>query len=551
MQDNFFASWSFTDKRLNRWFLAILSGILWSIAWPVKGFPFISFLAFVPILILDEKLGKDKGRHFFILTYTSFLIWNVLTTWWVYNSTPVALLAFTANSALQYLPVFAYRITKHRTNRSFAYTALPVYWIAFEYLHLTWQLSWPWLTVGNVFSEYPEIVQWYEFTGVLGGTLWVLLINILIYISLRTYLINRKFFPRLSFIYLLIIIIAPIIESVSVFNSIDANGDKMEIVVVQPNIDPYTEKFQNSESFIPFEEQLDRLIELSESKITSKTELVMWPETAIDSQFDEDGLESYKVIQKIRDFRNRHPQIALITGLTTFKFYPRGQKSFTRRFSEDYQLYYDIFNTALFINENDELQTYHKSKLVPGVEIMPYPSVFGILQKLSINLGGTSGGFGRQEERTVFRTKEDKGIAPAICYESIYGDFLSEYVRNDADVIAIITNDGWWGDSPGYKQHNSYARLRAVEFRRPIARSANTGISGFIDIRGNEIIQTEYWEKDVRIHQVQFSEDLTFFAEWGAFLGRTAWFISVFMLLSALVKGKTDITLKKKKIGSK
>src|SRR5207247_2436074 len=110
----------------------------------------------------------------------------------------------------------------------------------------------------------------------------------------------------------------------------------------------------------------------------------------------------------------------------------------------------------------------------------------------SIDLGGTSGSLGMQKERTVFKTQSTINnpqsaifIAPAICYESIYGDFLSAYIRNGAEFIAVITNDGWWGDTPGYIQHENYARLAAIEFRRDIARSANTGISCFINQKGD------------------------------------------------------------------
>ena len=217
---------------------------------------------------------------------------------------------------------------------------------------------------------------------------------------------EKKKFPRVFFIYILFIIATPIVESIGRYNSYENQGEPAEIVVVQPNIDPYKEKFADSENFIPFEKQVQRFVDLSKSKITEKTKLVIWPETAIDSQFDETALEDYSILNSIRAFRNSYPNIALLTGITTFQFYPEGTKSTSSRYAERYDLYYDIYNTALFINQKDQLQTYHKSKLVPGVEIMPYPSIFGFLQDLSIDLGGTSGGFGRQSERTVFETSE-------------------------------------------------------------------------------------------------------------------------------------------------
>ncbi|QNL21963.1 apolipoprotein N-acyltransferase [Hyphobacterium sp. CCMP332] len=546
MQATFFQNWNFLDKKLNRWILTVFSSTLLSVSWPIHGFPFLIFFAFIPILILNEKFDRSRNGAFYLHVYTAFLIWNVLTTYWVYNSTPVAILAFTANSLLQMIPIFAFRMTFFRANRNFSFTALPIYWISFEYLHLTWQLSWPWLTLGNVFSEYPEIVQWYEYTGVLGGSLWIWVVNIMTFTFINRYKDQNQKFPRLFLAYTLLVIASPIAESLGQYNSYENQGDLAEIVVVQPNIDPYKEKFADSENFIPFEKQVQRFVELSKSKITDKTKLVIWPETAIDSQFDETALEDYSILDSIRAFRNSYSHIALLTGITTFQFYPEGTKSTSSRYAERYDLYYDIYNTALFINQKDQLQTYHKSKLVPGVEIMPYPAIFGFLQDLSIDLGGTSGGFGRQSERTVFETYDGLKIAPAICYESIYGDFMSNYMRNNANMIAIITNDGWWGDTPGYHQHNSYAKLRAIEFRKSIARSANTGISGFFDQKGNEIIQTEYWKEDVISYSIQLNNEHTVYADWGDYLGRIGGFVAVAMFLSAFVKGKTTMIKKPK-----
>lgn len=540
MDNTFFQNWDWLRPRYRRWLLTLMSGLLLSISWPINGFPFFLFLSFIPILVLNDHFDRSRNGAFFLHVYVAFLIWNVLTTWWVYNSTPVAIVAFTANSLLQLIPIFAFRLTYNWSQRNYSFIALPIYWISFEYLHLSWQLSWPWLTLGNAFSEYPQFIQWYEYTGVLGGSLWIWMVNILLFRFLNRWGSNQEKFPRVLLIYAFLLIATPMVESIGVYKSYEPVGTSHEIVVVQPNIDPYTEKFADSENFIPFEKQVEKFINLSESEITEKTRLLVWPETALDMQFDETALDQYDIIDTIREFRKRHPQMALLTGTTTFRFYPEGIVSSSARYAERYSLYYDVYNTALFIDENDKLQTYHKSKLVPGVEIMPYPKLFGFLQRLSIDLGGTSGGFGRQAERTVFETESGIKIAPAICYESIYGDFMSSYIRNGSNMISIITNDGWWGDTPGFHQHNSYARMRAIEFRRDIARSANTGISGFINQMGDELIQTEYWEQDVIKSTILVNDQSTVYAKWGDYLGRIGAFVAIAMFLSAVVKGRTN-----------
>src|SRR5258706_1529504 len=149
---------------------------------------------------------------------------------------------------------------------------------------------------------------------------------------------------------------------------------------------------------------------------------------------------------------------------------------------------------------------------------MPYPSVFGFLDKYSIDMGGMSGSLGTQDDRNVFAHGNYKA-APVICYESIFGDFLSGYVRNGAEMIFIITNDGWWGNSPGYKQHAAYGRLRAVEFRRSIARSANTGISCFINQRGDVEQATPWWTEEVIKARLNKNDALTFYAKHGDYIG--------------------------------
>jgi apolipoprotein N-acyltransferase len=110
------------------------------------------------------------------------------------------------------------------------------------------------------------------------------------------------------------------------------------------------------------------------------------------------------------------------------------------------------------------IQIYHKSKLVPGVEKMPWPAVFKYIEKFAIDLGGISGSLGMQEERVAFFTQDKKFAAgPIVCYESVYGEYVGEYVKKGANFLAIITNDGWWGDTPGYRQHLQYGALRAIE----------------------------------------------------------------------------------------
>ncbi len=321
--------------------------------------------------------------------------------------------------------------------------------------------------------------------------------------------------------------------------SYEEKGEPTEVVVLQPNIDPFTEKFIGSENFIPFEKQLEQFIHLSEQKITPATKFLVWPETALDIRVNEAEFRNSNVVQQVIDFRARHPNLSLITGLTSLSIYPdQASASATARYYEPGNIHYDVYNTALFIDDANEHTFYHKSKLVPGVEIMPYPKAFGFVSDLLFDLGGTSGGYGRQKDRTVFFNQDSLGVAPSICYESIYGDFMTEFVRNGANFIFIITNDGWWGNTSGHQQHLAYATLRAVESRRSIARSANTGISAFINQKGDIQQATEFWEQDVIVGTIRSNDELTFYAQHGDYLGSTAVWLSVLVFLAGFVKKK-------------
>lgn len=522
--------------------LAIISGLLLWLGWPTKPFAFLLFFSFAPLLAIEDHISansyKRPGWTFFGYSYLAFLIWNAATTWWVYYSTSVgAIFMILANSLLMCIPLLLFRKTKQSAGASWGYFAFVLYWITFEYIHLSWDLSWPWLTLGNGFASYPQWIQWYEFTGVFGGTIWILLASLGLFFTLfKGDAIFKGIIRWRSLSFILLWILLPIIFSCVIYYTYEGQGKKVEIVILQPNIDPYTEKFVGSEQFIPFDQQVELFIALSEQQLTSDTKFLVWPETALDAQFNEKLLMQYPVINQIFRFKNKYPELSLITGLTSHTLYENKQEATpTARFREDVG-YFDVFNTALFIGNSGDYTTYHKSKLVPGVEIMPYPQALGFISDFLFDLGGTSGGFGRQEERTVFVNEQGTGVAPAICYESIYGDFMTSYIRNGADLIFIITNDGWWGNSPGHKQHLQYAVLRAIETRRSIARSANTGISAFINQRGDILQPTEYGEQKVIKSTIKANEELTFYTQYGDFIARTAVWLAAFVLLAGFVK---------------
>ncbi len=534
-------------------FLPILGGILSWLAWPDHPLFFCIFFAWVPLLFVEDYLtnryeSPSKLRLFpFALLF--FLTWNLLTTWWLWYADPIgSVLANGVNSLLMCIPILLFHQSKKRFGINTGYLSLVVFWLSFEYLHMRWEMSWPWLNLGNVFATYPAFVQWYEFTGPSGGTLWVLLFNILLFTEAKKWSVQPPniqgfgdmvmTFGRLIWKPSLLLLI-PLVISLVMYQTHQEKGEEVEIVVLQPNIDPY-KKFQRSMR----SKNMRDFLESSESKITANTKYVVWPETAIPHYIRFHNWDEYESIQMIEDLLERHPHVSLVTGASTLYHYKDGeQRSKTARKFRTGEGYFDSYNSALQFDYEQEAQVYHKSKLVPGAERMPYAHIFSFLIKYVANFGSIAGSLGTQAEREVF-DKDGLKIAPVICYESIFGDYMTQYMRKGANLIFIVTNDAWWNNTKGHRHHLRYASLRAIESRRSIARSANTGISCFVDQRGDIHQATQYGEHAVLNGRVRANEEITFFVRWGDLLGRISLFVAIFLFLNVIVDGLTKGTLR-------
>jgi apolipoprotein N-acyltransferase len=455
----------------------------------MSPFTFLMFFAFIPLLYLSN-LNITKGKYFFSI-YLAMFIWNVSTTWWIwYASPPGAISAFLANSLLMTLPWLLYRLVKQKFSATVSYIALIAFWMMWEYTHLQdWGLSWPWLTIGNVFASQPNWIQWYEYTGVSGGTLWVLIGNIfMFYLNYNKIIMvpSKKFFS-ISFLQVFLILIVPIFYSFFIKSKIQKQETEniQSVVITQPNIDPY-EKLSTG----TFEAQLNNLINTSKTQLDSNTALLIWPETALynEYRFDENDINGNHKLDTLFTFLQQYPKLYLFTGIESYKYFKESTSN--SRIIPNTDIHYESYNSSVLLHKDGAKQYYHKSMLVPGVETLP--SFLNFMGKWFEELGGTTNGYVKQKERTPIVESATFKLAPSICYESIYGEFMSKFINNGANVITIITNDGWWRNTPGHRQHFAYAKLRAIENRTSVLRSANTGISGFISPNGEVLEKLEY-----------------------------------------------------------
>ncbi len=511
-------------------FLSLLSALLLVIAWPMSPLTPLIFIAWVPLLLLAQTENRIR---FFLYAILSMFIWNAGTTWWIWNSTAEgAIGAIIANSFLMTIPLWGYHIIKRRFGLRIGLVSFVAFWMSFEYIHLNWQLSWPWLTLGNVFALHPNWVQWYEYTGTSGGSLWVLLVNVFIYLALiQSQSIlqqqpNRppkaKLFSEKSVIYSAVFLLIPAAVSYIMLSTLPSSENTIEksaynVVIVQPNIDPYNEKFNTGST----DAIIQKMIILSESALDSNTRLVLWPETALPVAVWQDQVMQNLYYKPVLDFVNSHPALTLQTGIETYKNYGRDRATITARLNETDDTYYDGFNAATTIKAGQPLQFYNKSKLVPGVETLPDFLLW--LGPIFEKFGGTTGGYGKSKEANSFKVAGNPYVtAPIICYESIYGEYIASYVQKGANLLTIMTNDGWWGNTPGHKQHLHYARLHAIETRKWIARSANTGISAVISDKG-ELVETRPWNEAATIKfNIPAISGETFFVAHGDLLSPVA-----------------------------
>ena len=529
--------------------LAILSSLLLWLAWPPIPFTaFILLIALVPILLATENIiqskAKNKGKKIFWTAFLCFFTWNTASIYWVFNSlnavmpawlaSIIALIPFGLGASLMTLSFWLYYRLTLVVSRKWTYVGLICFWVAYEYLHQSWDLAFPWMNLGNGFAKSHYLVQWYEYTGVYGGTLWVLLTNILIFEIYRA--IKNKAQKRqiqVLAVQTAVLILIPVLSSIFIYFNYSEKSNPANVIVVQPNIDPY-QKFGAMSST----EQLERLIQLSDSLGQTNTEYFIWPETAISQSTEEKAFRGQLSFLRVHSFLSKYKNANLISGLESFALYETAETS-TARFDKNANLYFDVFNTAVSIENSGTLQFYHKSKLVPGVEQTPFANSISFLKPAFAAFGGAAGSYGKQDEPSVFYSQSGIGAAPVICYESIWGEYVAEYIRKDAQFIAIITNDGWWGNTSGKDQHLLYAKLRAIESRRWVARSANTGISAFINQRGDIVQATKWWEPNALKQEINLNEDISFYVKHGDYIAKAGSLgcgIFGFVLLMGIVR---------------
>ena len=508
--------------------------LLMSLPWLVPHMGCAALVGLLPLLIMERLATEYKVKHFWWWHYGTFVLWNAVTTWWIWNATPGgAVFAILAN-ALQMSVIFgSFRWVKKRTAGVLPYLYLAVAWMAWERFYLTSaQISWPWLVLGNAFADTTSLVQWYSVLGTLGGSLWVWVTNLSLFglmVALsdgRMARWNAK--ARMAaFGGAVVVLFGPMIWSVCLHP--ETEGTPLRVVIGQPNYDPY-EKFES----LTQAQQDARFLALLEKAdwSTEAPTLVLAPET-FTSHVYTDAVQEHETFTRFQRFLRTHPQATILFGASTYEprysvvapdpcAYDMGKQAGGRH------LWILAHNSALVTDSTGRYGIYHKSKLVVGTELTPYPAFFIPLENL---LGGNLMAKDVGQKEISCLSVNGVPVGTAVCYESVYGEFCTGYVQKGAQLLTVITNDAWWGNTPGYRQHLNYSRLRAIETGRWVARCGNTGISAIIDPTGHILDRTPWWQPAVLEGTVQLLTGQTFFVRYGDMVGRLSVFL--FLLLGA------------------
>ena len=311
----------------------------------------------------------------------------------------------------------------------------------------------------------------------------------------------------------------------------ERSESQVDVLIGQPNLDPYKKFTSMTQS-----QQTDILLSLLQEGLKEgPADLLMAPETFT---FDVvlNDVASSPTVQRFTSFLQDHPGSDFLFGAATNEIfftkaapdllcYPYGNAWRKPR------------NSAIMLSPDGSTGIFHKSKLVVGTELTPYPRIFvpldnwlaGIINGGHPLMARDSG----QDEISLLQLSDGTRLGCAVCYESVYGEYCTGYASRGAGFLAVITNDSWWGDTPGYEQHLSYSALRAIELRRDIARCGNSGISCFINQKGEIVQRGPWWEAVTLRGTVNVNTKQSFFTRHGDIAGRVS--VLTFLLLLVLL----------------
>lgn len=479
--------WSGKDSRVVR---AAFAGGLLALAFPPFPFGFLAHIAIALALLAVQRTSiltaAWRGFVFGFVFHLATIYW----TGWV--SVP-GMFTMVAVLGLYVSLVFAIYAFATRILGDRAVWLFPFFWTAQEYLRGLGDLAFPWTNLSLSQVHYLNLIQFADVTGDLGVSFWVVLINVLVYrmIVIATAPRRRPIGAYAAIILLLVVV--PFLYGWGTIESLQSE-DKVRVAVLQGDIDSF-HKWDSAyvdQSFAVYETQ-------AREAAAQGAELIVWPETAAPIY-----LRTRSHYQWELKRLTAATGIPMLIGTLEYSTVQGGG--------------YLRYNAAVVLDRNGFRPDYHaKMQLVPLGEWIPFSDKFRVLDKLDVGGAHFTAG-----QKIVLFDHPKGPYAAAICFESVFPDIIREFALHGARFLVNITNDGWYGMSSGPTQHALIAVFRAIETRRPIARSANTGISLLIDRTGRVHHASKQYVPDCIVAELGLgpSDQETFFLRHGMYLGQ-------------------------------
>lgn len=536
-----------------RWWLnvgfAAASGILLGLSFPPSPFYSLAYVAFIPLFFLFDRLQSFCKIAKY--SYLFLFVFHLITVYWtggfivgkdVWMMTAGA--AVILIHPIFFLPIILLAfVVKKKFGLVRGLIAFALFWTSFEYLHSLGEYSFPWLTLGNSQAYDLYRIQIIEYTSVYGLTLLIFAFNITAFLLISNQtsgkwkLRSRQVLSLISIMVVLYFGSALYGNYVIKKQSLDSKN-KITIGIIQPNFDPW-EKWGGSYSdkWESYFFQLSYYFNETKQLSQFKPDIIFWPETAIPFHILLPRYSRY--LSELLSLADSL-KLPIYTGLPTAEYFDSLHAPATAERIGISNLYVESYNSTVLIQPNHVVgQIHKKSILVPFAERIPYAETFRFLiEPLKWNVGISS--WGKGEDTIVYPLSLKDGrqtnFSGMICYESVYPNYVREFVKHGAEFLVILTNDSWWGNTSGAYQHASFASLRAVETRRWIVQCANGGISMVVDPTGKRQSTTNLYTRTKFISDIVLSSDKTFYVTYGDILAQICLVASLLMILAAVIK---------------
>lgn len=464
--------------------LTLIASILFAIAFLPLGTGFLAYFTIVPLFFLLEKVTLTDAIFY---GYLFGFLSNIFSLFWIANATLPGMVGAVLILALYNIIFFVLYWLIRRKSLTWAVVGSPFLWVAVEWIRSHGTLGFPWLNLSHTQASYPVIIQFAEFTGEMGISFWLVLVNIGFYLLLK-WKFKRKSIVILASLILLFAV--PIAWGIHRLHKNPPEDTGFRVALLQGNVDPYlkwTKSFQK-ENFRLYYSMIQEAAE-------KKADFIILPETATASYLTHTRYE-------LREYRQLVDSIGIPVLFGSLDFRDTDRRRY--------------YNAAFLMHPTRRtLDRYYKIQLVPFSEKTPLADSFPFLYDIDFGQGNFSSG----KEKTIFRV-DGYRFATLICFEAMFPELVRKFVVKKIDFIVNITNDGWFGNTPGPYQHLFACLLRAVETRRPIVRCANTGVSAVIDPMGRITSHTKYNEKTILFANVPQKLKTTFYTRYGDITGK-------------------------------